>query len=280
MGHSSREILPSLRNALSGRYRVEREVGRGGMASVYLAEDLDDGRQVAVKVLRPEIARFLGPDRFQREIEILRRLRHPRIVPILDSDEAGALLYLVMPYVAGENLRARLEREGQVALPAVLSIAGDLAAAIDYAHGENVLHRDIKPENVLLEESRALVCDFGLARAIDRAAFESLSSTGLVLGTPAYMSPEQAVAEADLGPACDIYALGCVLYEMLTGELPFTGPTSRAVIARHLSARPRPMRVVRPDLPVRVEDAVLAALAKAPGERPRSGSDLLRRLGA
>jgi serine/threonine protein kinase len=278
MSRSSRQILPELRQALSGRYRVECEIGRGGMATVFLAEALDEPRQVAIKVLRPEVARFLGPDRFHREIEILRRLRHSRIVPVLDSNEAGALLFLIMPYVAGENLRARLDRERQLSLPAVLSIARDLAMAIDYAHGENVLHRDIKPENVLLEEDRALVCDFGLARAIDRSALEPFSSTGLVIGTPAYMSPEQATADAGLGPACDIYALGCVVYEMLTGELPFTGPTSQAVIARHLSDPPRSMRAVRPNLPTRVEDAVLTALAKTPAERPGSGADLLRRL--
>jgi serine/threonine protein kinase len=278
MGRSSRLILPMLREALSGRYRVEREIGQGGMAVVFLAEALDERRRVAVKVLRPEVARFLGPERFHREIETLRRLQHPRIVPVLDSNEAGALLFLVMPYVAGGNLRARLDREGQLSLPMVLSIAGDLATAIDYAHGENVLHRDIKPENVLLEGSRALVCDFGLARAIDRSMLEPLSSTGLVLGTPAYMSPEQAVADGVLGPACDVYALGCVLYEMLTGELPFTGPNAQAVIARHLSEPPRSMRAVRPELPAHVEDAVLAALAKTPAERPPSAADLLRRL--
>jgi eukaryotic-like serine/threonine-protein kinase len=279
MTRSSRHILPTLRQALSGRYRVDHEIGCGGMATVFLAEALDERRQVAIKVLRPEFARFLGPDRFHREIEILRRLRHSLIVPVVDSNEAGELLFLVMPYVVGENLRARLDRESQLPLPAVLSIARDLATAIDYAHGENVLHRDIKPENVLLEADRALVCDFGLARAIDQSALEPFSSTGLVIGTPAYMSPEQAMADADLGPGCDIYALGCVVYEMLTGELPFTGATSQAVMARHLSDPPRSMRAARPDLPARVEDAVLAALAKTPAERPGSGADLLRRLG-
>jgi eukaryotic-like serine/threonine-protein kinase len=199
-------------------------------------------------------------------------------VPVLDSGEAGTLLYLVMPYVPGQNLRVRLERDGQLPMPAVLSIAGDIAAAVDYAHGENVLHRDIKPENILLEGDQALVCDFGLARAIDRAALESLSSSGLVIGTPAYMSPEQAMAEENLGPACDIYALGCVVYEMLTGELPFGGATPQAIIARHLAERPRSMRSVRPELPVNVEQAVFAALAKAPAERPGSAGALIRLL--
>jgi len=267
-----------LRDALAGRYRIEHEIGHGAMATVFLAETQDTGNRVAVKLLRPEVAAVLGPDRFHREVEILARLRHPRIVPVLDSDAAGSLLFLVMPYVAGENLRSRLEREGRLPTPAAFAIAADVAAAIDYAHGENVIHRDIKPENILLAGERAVVCDFGLARAIDRAAVDPLSSSGLVLGTPAYMSPEQAMAHEGLGPACDIYALGCVVYEMLTGELPFTGPTPQALIARQLTEPPRPMRTVRPDLPAPIETAVLAALAKDPLQRPRSGADFLSRL--
>jgi serine/threonine-protein kinase len=223
-------------------------------------------------VLHPQFAAALGPERFHREIEILARLRHPQIVPVLDSDEAGTLLYLVMPYVPGENLRSRLEREGQLSMSAVLSIVGDIAAAVDYAHRQNVIHRDIKPENILLEGDRALVCDFGLARAIDRAALEPVSSSGLVIGTPSYMSPEQAMAEEDLGPACDIYALGCVVYEMLTGEPPFSGPTPQAIIARHLGERPPPIRTVRPEVTPGMERSVLAALAKDAQDRPRSGA--------
>jgi eukaryotic-like serine/threonine-protein kinase len=273
-----KDVSSALGAALAGRYRVEREIGRGGMATVFLAEPVGGGEPVAVKVLHPQFGAVLGPDRFHREIEILTRLRHPRIVPVLDSDEAGTLLYLVMPYLPGENLRSRLEREGQLPMQAVISIAGDIAAAVDYAHGQNVLHRDIKPENILLKGDRALVCDFGLARAIDRAALESLSSSGLVIGSPGYMSPEQAMAEEDLGPACDIYALGCVVYEMLTGELPFTGPTAQAVIARHLAETPRSMRAVRTELPGYVEQAVFSALAKAPAKRPRSAGALVRLL--
>jgi serine/threonine protein kinase len=272
-----KDISVALGATLAGRYRIERELGRGGLATVFLAERAD-GELVAIKVLHPQFAAALGPERLHREVEILTRLRHPQIVPVLDSDEAGTLLYLVMPYVPGENLRSRLEREGQLPMPAVLSIAGDIAAAIDYAHGHNVLHRDIKPENILLKGDRALVCDFGLARAIDRAALESLSSSGLVIGSPGYMSPEQAMAEEDLGPACDIYALGCVVYEMVTGEPPFTGATAQAVIARHLAETPRSMRAVRPDLPGYVEHAVFTALAKAPAKRPRCAGALLRLL--
>ena len=275
-----KDVSVALGQTLAGRYRVVRELGRGGMATVFLGERADNREPVAIKVLHPQFAAALGPERFHREIEILTRLQHSRIVPVLDSDEAGMLLYLVMPYVPGENLRSRLEREGQLPIQAVLSIAQDIAAAVDFAHRQNVLHRDIKPENVLLEGDRALVCDFGLARAIDRAALESLSSSGLVIGTPAYMSPEQAMAEENLGPACDIYALGCVVYEMLTGELPFSGPTPQAMIARHLSERPRPVRTVRPEVTLGMEAAVLTALAKEPEGRPRSAAELLQQLSA
>ncbi|HEX3235803.1 MAG TPA: serine/threonine-protein kinase [Gemmatimonadales bacterium] len=273
-----KNVSITLGAALAGRYRVERELGRGGMATVFLAVRADDDRPVAVKVLHPQFAMALGPERFHREIEILSRLRHERIVPVLESDEAGALLYLVMPYAPGETLRARLDREGRLPMAAVLSISADIAEALDYAHGQNVLHRDIKPENVLLDGDRALVCDFGLARAINRAAMEPLSSSGLVIGTPAYMSPEQGMAEEDLSPACDIYALGCVVYEMLTGELPFTGATAQAVIARHLADRPRSMRALRPGLPDHVEHAVFAALAKEPAERPGSAGAMAQLL--
>jgi serine/threonine protein kinase len=271
-----REVSTAPGAILGGRYRVEHEIGHGAMATVFLAEKLDGGGTVAIKALHPHFAAALGPDRFHREIEILTRLRHPRIVPVLDSGETGRLFYLVMPYAPGENLRARLERDGQLPMPAVLSIAGDIASAVDYAHHQNVLHRDIKPENILVTGDRALVCDFGLARAIDRAALEPLSSSGLVIGTPAYMSPEQAMGEEDLGPACDIYALGCVVYEMLTGELPFSGRTPQAVIARLLAERPRSIRTVRPEVAREMELAVLAALAKEPAARPGSGTQFTR----
>ena len=210
-------LWESIRAALAPQYRVDHELGRGAMASVFLAEDLVAGGLVAVKVVRPEVAAVLGPARFHREIGVLKRLKHPRIVPLLDSREAGSLLYLVMPYVAGENLRSRLEREGPLSIDDALGVAGDVAAALDYAHGENIMHRDVKPENILLQAGRALVCDFGLARAIDRAALEPISSSGMIFGTPSYMSPEQATGQRDVGRASDIYALGCVVYEMLAG---------------------------------------------------------------
>jgi serine/threonine-protein kinase len=272
-------LLDRLAEAVSPRYRSVSEAGHGAMATVFRAEDRASGRAVCLKVFRPELAGALGPERFRREVEFLTRLRHPRIVPILDSGEVGGLLYLVLAWVPGETLRTRLAREGPLSIPAVLSIARDVAAAIDYAHDENVLHRDIKPENILLEDDRAQVCDFGLARAIHRAAVEPLSSSGFVLGTPAYMSPEQGVGDPEMDAASDIYSLGCVLYEMLTGEPPFTGATPQAVFARHLNDSPRGMRSVRPDLPPRCEAAVLAALAKAPGDRPARAAELVRQLG-
>jgi eukaryotic-like serine/threonine-protein kinase len=271
-----RKSFADLREALANRYDVDRVLGGGGMATVYLAQDRETSVLVAIKVLRPELAAMLGPTRFRREIEILTRLRHPNILPILDSDETGPFLYYVMPYIAGDSLKALVEREGPLPLARVLQIVRDLAAAIDYAHGEGILHRDIKPENVLLEGNRGLVCDFGLARAIDRAALEPVSSSGLVIGTPAYMSPEQAMGEMDLGAACDIYALGCVVYEMLTGELPFSGPTSQSIIARQISEHPRSIRTVRPDVTPEMELAVLAALAKEPDARPGSGAAFIR----
>ena len=185
-----------------------------------------------------------------------------------------------MPYVAGENLRTRLEQAGPLAVREVLAITADLAAAVDHAHGQGIVHRDIKPANVLLDGHRALMCDFGLALAIDRAALEPLSSSGLVIGTPAYMSPEQAMGEETVGTATDIYALGCVIYEMLTGELPFTGATPQAIIARRILEPPRPLRTVRADVPPRLEAAVVAALATAPGDRPASGAALLAMTGS
>ena len=268
-----KEDLATLQTAIGQRYRLLREIGRGGMATVYLAEDGERGERVAVKVLRRELTVVLGATRFHREIEILAGLEHPSIVPVLDSSEAGARLYFVMPYISGNSIRARMDRDGPVPLEDVVRIAGDVGRAIDYAHGRGVLHRDIKPENILLEGSRALVCDFGVARAIEVAGGESFSSSGLVVGTPAYMSPEQATGDT-VDRRSDVYGLGCVLYEMLAGELPFAGETAQAVLARKLGEPPRPLRTVRPDLPPAVERAVLLALEKDPARRP-ARADLL-----
>jgi serine/threonine protein kinase len=270
-----KEDLQSLQKDLGSRYRLSRELGRGGMATVYLAEDTQRDERVAVKVLRRELTAMLGPTRFHREIEILARLEHPNIVRILDSRQAGTRLYFVMPFVSGDSLRARLDRQGTLPMEAVISISGDIAAGLDHAHARGILHRDIKPENVLLEEHRALVCDFGISRAIEVAGDESFSSSGLVLGTPAYMSPEQATG-GEIDVRSDVYALGCVIFEMLTGEPPFTGASAQAVFARHISERPRPIRTPRPDVSPEMELAVLTALAKSPAARPATASALVR----
>jgi len=269
----------TLRRAVADRYAVRGELGRGGMAAVFLAEDLRRGGKVAIKVLSPEFASSIGPDRFLREIRILSGLTHPNILPVLDSQASGSLLYFVMPYVAGDTLRTYLRVEGVVPLERALDILGDLAAAVDYAHSRNIIHRDLKPENVLLEGSRALVCDFGVARAIVLAAEESASSGRLVLGTAPYMSPEQAMGGA-VDERCDVYAVGCVLYEMVAGEPPFSGPTAQAVLARQLNSSPRSLRLVRPELSPAMEAAVLSALERFPDRRPSSAGELLRRVRA
>ena len=262
---------------LENGYRIERELGRGGMATVYLAEDLARDRQVAIKVLRREITGILGSGRFGQEIRILQRLHHPAIVPVLDAYESSALHYYIMPYVNGDSLRELLAREGPLSLPRVLHIADRVASALDYAHSRNVLHRDIKPANILLEEDRVVVCDFGVARAVEVAAGDTFSSSGLIFGTPAYMSPEQAVGgEVDAGS--DVYALGCVIYEMLAGEPVFTGATSQAIVARVVSEEPRALRVVRPDVPRAVEAGLRRALAKQPERRPASAGELVHLL--
>jgi len=261
------ENLERLQEALGGRYRLSREIGHGGMATVYLADDTQAGLPVAVKVLRQELTVVVGATRFHREIEILSRLEHPNIVPVLDSQQAGSRLYYVMPFVSGDSVRDRLERQGPLGWDDVIRITTDVATAIDYAHAQGVLHRDIKPENILLETDRTLVCDFGVARAIEKAGGEFTSSSGLVVGTPVYMSPEQAVGDA-VDRQSDVYALGCVVYEMLAGEPPFAGPTAQAVLARKLSELPRSLRSVRPEVPATAERAILQTLNKNPAHRP------------
>jgi TolB-like protein len=237
------------------------------MAVVHLAVDLRHGRRVSLKVLRPELAAALGAERSLREIRIAAGLQHPNILPLYDSGDAGGILYYVMPYVEGESLRDRLTREGPLPLADAVAIAGEAADALGYAHGHDVVHRDVKPENILLSGGHALVADFGIARAIGAAGGDQLTETGIALGTPAYMSPEQALAERPLDGRADIYALGCVLYEMLAGEPPFSGSSAQAVLARHTLDPVPPLRTVRPDLPVHVERATLRALAKTPADR-------------
>ncbi|MCZ8205989.1 MAG: protein kinase [Gemmatimonas sp.] len=261
-----------LTTALSDRYRVERELGAGGMATVYLAHDLRHERDVAIKVLHPDLGAALGAERFLSEIRTTARLQHPHILPLLDSGAADGLLYYVMPYVRGETLRARLEREKQLPIADAVRIAREVAAALDHAHKQGVIHRDIKPENILLQDGAAVVADFGIALAVQQAGGQRMTQTGLSLGTPQYMSPEQAMGERTIDARSDIYALGAVTYEMLTGEPPFTGASVQAIVAKVLSERPVPLRTLRDTLSVGTDATVLQALAKLPADRFSSAS--------
>lgn len=271
--------LDHLRSALRGRYTLERELGRGGMATVWLARDLKHQRSVAVKVLRPEVASALTAERFLREIKTAARLAHPHIVPLFDSGRADGCLYYVMPYVPGETLRQCLDRERQLPVADALRITADVAEALDYAHRHGLVHRDIKPENVLFEEGHAVVADFGVSRAIAAAApGETLTEAGLAVGTLHYMSPEQAAGDREIDGRADIYALGCVLYEMLTGVPPFQGATAASVLRQHLVEVPRAIAAHRAGVPEAVEAAVSKALAKVPGDRWRSGAEFVRAL--
>ncbi|HEY7613800.1 MAG TPA: protein kinase [Gemmatimonadales bacterium] len=256
-----------LASALSDRYRLVRELGQGGMATVHLAEDLKHGRKVAIKVLHPELSAVLGSARFLAEIKVTANLQHPHILGLIDSGEADGLLYYVMPYVAGESLRARLGREGPLPVDEALRLAREVASALDYAHRQGVVHRDIKPENTLLQDGAALVADFGIALAVEEAGGHRMTQTGMSLGTPAYMSPEQAMGERKIGPRSDVYALGAMTYEMLAGEPPFTGPSSQAIVAKVLTEQAPPLRAKRPSVPPAAEAAIMTALQKLPADR-------------
>ena len=266
--HGVSETPDRLSHSLSDRYRIERELGAGGMATVYLAHDVRHDRHVAVKVLRPELAAIIGAERFLSEIKTTAKLQHPHILPLLDSGEVAGTVFYAMPYVEGESLRQRIEREKQLSIPDAVRIASEVADALDYAHRHGVIHRDIKPENILLHDGRALVSDFGISLAVSRSEGGArMTETGMSLGTPHYMSPEQAMGERNLDARTDIYALGCVLYEMLVGEPPFTGPTAQVVVAKTINAEPEPVTTSRKTVPPNVVAATMTALNKLPADR-------------
>jgi len=267
-----------LRRVLSDRYELEGEVGAGGMATVYAARDARHGRRVAVKVLRPELAASVGHERFLREIAVTSQLNHPRILPLLDSGAVGELLYYVMPYVEGETLRERLTRDGALPVEEALEIARGVAVALGHAHAHAVVHRDIKPENIFLTAGEAVVADFGIAQAVSEAGGTKLTETGIAVGTPAYMSPEQAAGQQHVDGRSDLYAVGCVLYEMLVGEPPYTGPTAQAITARKLTEPVPSVRTVRDMVPVMVEEVVRKALARAPADRYATAAQLIAAL--
>ncbi|HUR93387.1 MAG TPA: protein kinase [Gemmatimonadales bacterium] len=273
MTHPPADQLDRLHSALAGRYAIERELGRGGMATVYLADDLKHRRKVAIKVLRSELGSLLGPDRFTREIRIAAALNHPHILPLHDSGQVAAaggeseLLYFVMPFIAGESLRHRLARERQLPIGDAIRIVRQIAAALHHAHQQGVIHRDIKPENILLHAGEPMLADFGVALAADAAHNDRLTDVGLMLGTPTYMSPEQAAAERALDPRSDVYSLACVLYELLAGEPPHTGDSARVVIAKRFTEPVPRVRRLRPTVPPAVEQALMKALALDPAER-------------
>ena len=266
------DAITRLNAALEGRYAIERELGEGGMATVYLADDLRHQRKVALKVLNPQVGHELGVERFLREIRIAAGLSHPNILPLFDSGEADGLLYFVMPYVEGETLRHRLARERRLPVEDVVRLVSEIGEAL--AHEAGLVHRDIKPENILLESGHALVADFGVARAVHVAGGDRLTRTGLAIGTPAYMSPEQAAGEALEDSRSDIYSLACLAYEMLAGEPPFTGSSAQVVVAGHLARAVPPLRERRSEVPLGVERAIERALSKQPADRFATATEL------
>jgi len=270
--------LTRLNEALAERYRIKRELGQGGMATVYLADDVRHGRSVALKVLRPEIAAAVGRERFLAEIKTTAGLQHPHILPLHDSGDVDGLLFYVMPYVEGESLRDRLDREGQLPVDDAVRLSVTLAQALDYAHRRGIVHRDIKPANVLLHDGEPVVSDFGIALAVSGGSGQRLTETGLSLGTPRYMSPEQAAGDEQVGPATDIWAVGCVLYEMLAGEPPFTGSTAQSVLAKIITAEPQPVTARRKSVPAYVESVIRRALEKVPADRFARAGELAQAL--
>src|SRR5215217_5959206 len=278
-GTADLQSLARLTAALADRYLIERELGQGGMATVYIADDVRHRRKVAIKVLKPELAAVLGAGRFVQEIATTAALQHPHILPLFDSGEADGFLYYVMPFVEGETLRQKLDRETQLGIDEAVKIAREVADALDYAHRHGVIHRDIKPENILLHDGRPIVADFGIALAVSAAAGGRMTETGLSLGTPHYMSPEQATAERDLTNRSDIYSLGSVLYEMLTGDPPHTGASAQQIIMKIVTEEAAPVTKLRRSVPHNVAAAVAKALEKLPADRFESAAEFAKALG-
>ncbi len=274
------DAVQRLSAALADRYAIEREIGSGGMATVYLARDLKHDRQVALKVLRPELAATLGPDRFPREIRILAKLQHPHVLPLLDSGESAGFLYYVMPYVEGESLRQRLERDGPMSVHDAVRVLREVSDALAYAHAHGVLHRDIKPDNVMLSGRHALVTDFGVAKAVSDAGGEKLTTVGVAVGTPTYMSPEQATGDVNVDHRSDIYAVGILGYELLSGKPPFVAPTAQAVLSAQVLERPKPVTERRAAVPEVLSDLLLRCLEKNPADRWQSAEEVLHALEA
>ena len=270
--------IERLRESLAGSYNIVREVGRGGMSVVFLAQDCKHDRVVAIKVLHPELAASLGPERFLREIKLAARLSHPHILPLFDSGEVDGLLYYVMPFVKGESLRERLNREQQLSIEESVRHGCAIASALDYASRHDVVHRDVKPENVMIYEGVAMVMDFGIARAVSSADSATLTQIGMMIGTPAYVSPEQASGELNLDGRSDQYSLACVIYEMLSGERPFTGSSAQAIMAKRFTETAKPLRAVRPAVPESIERAVAKAMATDPAERFSSSGQFAQAL--
>ena len=273
-------LLERVKAAVAGRYEVERELGAGGMAVVYLGRDVKHDRHVALKIFRPESASGLGAERFLREIQVTAKLSHPNILPLYDSGEANGLLFYVMPFVEGETLAGLLAREQELAIPQALQIAREVAEALAYAHSLGVIHRDIKPQNIMLSGGHAVVADFGIARALSVAGTSRLTETGMAIGTPAYMSPEQASASEHIDARSDVYSLGCVLYEMLVGQPPFTGPSAQAILARQSMDAVPPPHIVRRSIPPDLEAVIYCALEKSPADRYHTAVELVEALQA
>ncbi|MBX3175682.1 MAG: protein kinase [Gemmatimonadaceae bacterium] len=272
--------LERLKDAFAGQYEITSEVGSGGMATVYLARDLKHDRQVAIKVLRPELAAALGPDRFPREIRIVAQLSHPHVLPLHDSGEVAGFLYYVMPYVDGESLRAKVEREGQLPVHDAVRILREVADALAYAHEHGVMHRDIKPDNVMLSGRHALVMDFGVAKAVSKAAGDKLTTVGVAVGTPTYMSPEQATGEEHIDHRSDIYSLGVLGYELLAGEPPFQGKSAQVILSAHVLEKPKSVSEIRKAVSPVLADLIARCMEKNPADRPQTAEEVLLELEA